>query len=121
MDFGRSLDEVALRFSKQMDEFEAEGGATNNRFYGLGVHVYHSVARSIELVLREQPYSIDVVVRQELIGSISQLRQLAATDFRSYSPNPLAFWTQGRKISKNISSAAESNRRSSRVHGSRLA
>lgn len=107
MDFGPSITEIATRFSKQMDEFEAEGGATNNRFFGLGVHVLYSVARSLELALREQPYSIDVVVRQELIGSVSQLRQLAATSFESYSKNPLAFWSTGRGISDEVSVAVE--------------
>jgi hypothetical protein len=109
IDFGSTIGEVAQRFSQQMDNFDAEGGATNNRFFDLGVHAYRSIAKSIEDVLRSQPYDIDLRIRPELADSVAQLRRLAATDFSSYLKYPLEFWTQGRIISNSVNSAVEGN------------
>ena len=91
IDFGSSVGEIALRFSQQMDKFEAEGGATNNRFFALGAHVYRSLAQSIDRMLRSQPYSVDIRSRRELADGVSQLRRLVAADSSSYFKNPPEF------------------------------
>ena len=109
IDFGSSTSEIALRFSRQMDDFDAEGGATNNRFFDLGSHVYRSAAQSIQHILDSQPYAIDIRVRPELAEAVSQLRRLAAVDSSSYLRNPPEFWNEGRAISNKLNSAAERN------------
>lgn len=109
IEFGSSIGEIASQFSQQMDNFDAEGGATNNKFFDLGAHVYRSVARSIEHALQSQPYDIDVRIRQELVEGVGQLRRLAATGSTSYLRNPLEFWNQGRACSNSLNSAAKRN------------
>lgn len=108
IDFGLSLGEIALRFSQQMDKFDAEGGATNNRFFDLGAHVYRSAAQSIDQVLQSQPYAIDLRLRPVLADAVSQLRRLAA-DSSSYLSQPPQFWTGGRDISNRLNFAVKSN------------
>ncbi len=103
-DFGSSVEEIASQFIARMDEFDREGGATNNKFLNLGAHVYYSVARSLENVLRTQPYNMDVRMRPQLTEIVQGLRRLA-DDSSSYVRRPFPdFWNEGRAISNKLSS-----------------
>lgn len=107
VDFGSSIADIATRFAARMDEFDREDGATNNKFLNLGEHVYRSVARSIEHLLRTQPYDVDVRMRPQLADIILQLRQLA-DDSSQYLKRPFPeFWKRGRVISNSLKSTAQ--------------
>lgn len=103
-DFGSSVEEIATQFVARMDEFDGEGGATNNKFLNLGTHVYYSVARSLENALSTQPYNSDVRMRPQLFEIVLSLRRLA-DDSSSYVRRPFPdFWNEGRAISNKLSS-----------------
>ena len=92
-----------------MDEFDAEGGATNDKFLDLGVHLYRSVAQSLEHALQAQPYQIDVQIRPHLADIASQLRQLADSS-SSYLKRPFPeFWNYGRAISNSLNDTVDRN------------
>ena len=106
LDVGDSITEIASQFALQMDAFDKEGGATNNKFRRLGEHVYRSVSRAIDIQLHSRSYDQHFSVRSRLAEVSADLRQLSGEiDLHE----PRIFWAKGREISNRLSELANKN------------
>ncbi len=108
IDFGNSLQKIAKNFSKRMKEFDRVDGAGTDKFLELGVHVYRSLARSIEhaIVLKpfEIPHNIEALL-QEIILRLETISESRASDKFS------EFWEKGRKISDELNVLAKKQKK----------
>jgi hypothetical protein len=109
LELGFSIMDIASRFALRMDDFEKEGGATNNRFLKLGEHVYRSVARAIDIELHSRPQEIDFRVQPKL-NEVSRQLRLLGTDLDQYLRGSAPeFWANGRLISNRLTELAKEN------------
>jgi len=100
IDFGISLTDIAKNFSKRMKEFDQVDGACDEKFLDLGVHVYRSLARSIEHIIVLRPFEIPHSTQSSLQQIVLELKIIS--DSRS-SERFSEFWEEGKRISKKIS------------------
>ena len=97
-DFGYSLPEIAQSFSERMNEFDRES-AGENKYLDLGVHIYKSVAKSIDYVLIIKSHEIPNLFSSKFRKIISKLDNLVdSRDIENFS----AFWEEGRNISNEM-------------------
>lgn len=98
-DFGNSLPEIADGFSKKMDDFEQQDGAGNDKFLDLGVHVYMSVAQSIDYALVLNSDAVPRAFKPKFKKISSRLEKLSESkSIDEFSK----FWNEGRKISNDL-------------------
>jgi len=109
LEFGLTLDDIASSFALRMDEFDKEEGVTINKFLKLAEHTYRSVARSIDVLLRDRSYSVNFQIWPRLRDAVSELRKLA-DEWESYSTRPFPeLWQKGRAISNGLNDLAKRN------------
>jgi hypothetical protein len=102
VELGTSLSEVSGSFAIQMDVFDGISGATNDKYLDLGAHAYRSVARSLEMLLKRDPYSLPYSARTACANIVQELRDLAA-DSSNYNVKAFReFWRKGREISARL-------------------
>jgi hypothetical protein len=101
IDFGTTLDAIANGFNARMEEFIAIDGCTNDKYYGLGAHVYTSAAICLDRFLTFSAAGIahqDVRVLETLSMRLKNLAHnipKPGSDFRVY-------WSEGDEIAKAI-------------------
>ena len=99
IDFGNSFSEIAKNFSKRMDKFDKIDGATDDKFWGLGFHVFMSVARSIEnqIVLKENEIlSSKRLKYQDIVIKLKDLAKSKSIDRFS------EFFKEGKRLSDEL-------------------
>lgn len=99
IDFGSSLQDIAKNFSKKMKEFARLDGAGIDKFLDLGVHVYRSVARSIEHAIVLRPFDIPHST-QSVLKEIA-LKLKTVSNSRT-SDKFSEFWEEGHRICEEL-------------------
>ena len=102
MDLGTTLADISRGFSSRMDEFDAIDGATDNKFFELGAHVYSSVAMCLDKFLTFSAAGMSEENRA-VIERISSRLKLLASQAPDYSKKPfLQYWVDGRAICEDL-------------------
>jgi len=95
IDFGITLDEIATRFTAQMDAFDT----MPDKYLALAAHVYDSVAMSLDRVPSARLAPSDRRVIQTIS---SDLKALAST-YADYLKGPFPrYWNEGRALSRQL-------------------
>jgi len=99
INFGSTLEEIAVGFKKEMDNFNEIDGSGPDKFLALGAHVYKCVAASIDRSL----YELQIAPEQKSIfQQISQnLKRLANYD-QNITANFFEYWKQGTELSNRL-------------------